>query len=243
MPKTAMPQAELKLSPQPSIRSSRAEQLSHRLFMGDRPRPTCGHPLLVGGKRCLDLSFFQDLSRGAAFYSPKPTKVGERHNGGRLPTKVDHLIWLMLALATGRLRGHGTTLPVSAITRRPPRPLPWALHWPTRVMRIELATELSLAFTTWRNLNGRRAQVPAHLRDQIRIEATVCGSSVTIVECRPLWRADPTEWSKVRVAQLRYNATTLVGARERRYAPASGRSVRGDPGSAQFGAQRADQSG
>jgi hypothetical protein len=50
-----------------------------------------------------------------------------------------------------------------------------------------------------------QAQVPAHLRDQVRIEATVRGSSVTIAECRPLWRAEPTEWSKVRVAQVRYS--------------------------------------
>jgi hypothetical protein len=53
-----------------------------------------------------------------------------------------------------------------------------------------------------------QAQVPAHLRDQIRIEVTVRGNSVTILDCRPLWHTDLTEWSKVRVAQLRYSAST-----------------------------------
>jgi hypothetical protein len=38
-----------------------------------------------------------------------------------------------------------------------------------------------------------QAQVPARLRDQVRIEATVRGSSVTIFECRPLWQANLTE--------------------------------------------------
>jgi hypothetical protein len=30
-----------------------------------------------------------------------------------------------------------------------------------------------------------QAQVPSRLRDQVRIEATVCGNSVTIFDCRP----------------------------------------------------------
>lgn len=53
-----------------------------------------------------------------------------------------------------------------------------------------------------------QAQVPDHLHDQIRIEVTVRGSSVTILESRPLWQASQAEWSQVRVAQLRYSATT-----------------------------------
>jgi hypothetical protein len=31
---------------------------------------------------------------------------------------------------------------------------------------------------------------------------------VTIFDCRPLWHPNLTEWSKVRVAQLRYSANT-----------------------------------
>ena len=53
-----------------------------------------------------------------------------------------------------------------------------------------------------------RARVPASFRDQIRLEAAVRGSSVSIYECRPPWHPDLTEWSKVRVAQLRYSADT-----------------------------------
>ena len=51
-----------------------------------------------------------------------------------------------------------------------------------------------------------RARVPPSFRDQIRIEAAVRGSSVSIYECRPPWHSDLSEWSKVRVAQLRYSA-------------------------------------
>jgi hypothetical protein len=53
-----------------------------------------------------------------------------------------------------------------------------------------------------------QTRVLARLRDQVRIEATVRGGSVTIFDCRPPWHANLTEWSKVRVAQLRYNAST-----------------------------------
>jgi hypothetical protein len=52
------------------------------------------------------------------------------------------------------------------------------------------------------------SRVPARLHDQVRIEATVRGGSVTIFDCRPPWHANLTEWSKVRVAQLRYSAST-----------------------------------
>jgi len=47
----------LRLSQQATIRSSLAEQLSHRFFMRNCPGSACGHPLLVGGKRRLFLSF------------------------------------------------------------------------------------------------------------------------------------------------------------------------------------------
>ena len=52
---------------------------------------------------------------------------------------------------------------------------------------------------------GSAEPVPVQLRDQIRIEATVRGNSVSMFECRPPWHGDLTEWSKVRVAQLRYS--------------------------------------
>lgn len=53
-----------------------------------------------------------------------------------------------------------------------------------------------------------RARVPPSFRDQIRIEAAVRGSAVSIYECRPPWHPALTEWFKVRVAQLRYHAET-----------------------------------
>jgi hypothetical protein len=52
------------------------------------------------------------------------------------------------------------------------------------------------------------ARVPADLRHQVRVEPVVRGCSVTIYECRPPRQPNLTEWSKVRVAQLRYNANT-----------------------------------
>ena len=53
-----------------------------------------------------------------------------------------------------------------------------------------------------------RGRVPSRLRHQVRVEANVRGNSVTIFDCRPPWQPNLTEWSKVRVAQLRYSANT-----------------------------------
>jgi Protein of unknown function (DUF3024) len=50
-------------------------------------------------------------------------------------------------------------------------------------------------------------RVPQRLRDKIRIEADVRGKSVTILECRPPWHPNLTDWSRSRVAQLRYDPT------------------------------------
>jgi hypothetical protein len=48
-------------------------------------------------------------------------------------------------------------------------------------------------------------RVPAHLRDKIRMEYTIRGNSVTIIERRPPWRPElASEWSTLPVAQLRY---------------------------------------
>ena len=48
-------------------------------------------------------------------------------------------------------------------------------------------------------------RVPERLRDEVRVEADVRGKSVTIFDCRPPWHPNLTGWSRVRVAQLRYN--------------------------------------
>lgn len=48
-------------------------------------------------------------------------------------------------------------------------------------------------------------RVPAHVRDKIRMEFEIRGNSVTIIERRPPWREDfGPEWSRLTVAQLRY---------------------------------------
>lgn len=48
-------------------------------------------------------------------------------------------------------------------------------------------------------------RVPAHLRSEARVEANQRGKSVTIFDCRPPWHPDLTDWSRVPVAQLRYD--------------------------------------
>jgi hypothetical protein len=48
--------------------------------------------------------------------------------------------------------------------------------------------------------------VPVDVQDQIRVEATVRGRSVTIFERRPLWREEyGLEWTRTPVAQLRFD--------------------------------------
>ncbi len=45
------------------------------------------------------------------------------------------------------------------------------------------------------------------------MEVVVRGTTVTIVECRPPWRADPRpEWSRLPIAQLRYDPTRITWA-------------------------------
>jgi hypothetical protein len=64
---------------------------------------------------------------------------------------------------------------------------------------------------TYRPRKYCQSRVPASFRNQIRIAAAIRGSSVSMCECHPPWHPDLTEWSKVRVAQLRYSADTLAG--------------------------------
>ena len=48
------------------------------------------------------------------------------------------------------------------------------------------------------------ARVPADMRSQMRLEHSVRGNAITIVERRPPWREDfGPEWSSTKVAQLR----------------------------------------
>jgi Protein of unknown function (DUF3024) len=56
---------------------------------------------------------------------------------------------------------------------------------------------------------------PPHARSQVRLETVVRGSAITIMERRAPWRDDiGPEWSRLKVAQLRYDhgAWTLYWA-------------------------------
>ena len=48
-------------------------------------------------------------------------------------------------------------------------------------------------------------RVPAHVRDQIRVECDVAPRHLTIVECRPPWRPEAgPDWTRFPIARLRY---------------------------------------
>jgi hypothetical protein len=98
------------LWPQVTIRSSlAAEQLGHRLVVGDSAGPAGRDPLAVRCERGLDLGFFQKRSRGAARDRLEPSQLGQRDDRGRLAAEVDHLIGLVRD--AGRLRDHAATVP------------------------------------------------------------------------------------------------------------------------------------
>jgi len=50
------------------------------------------------------------------------------------------------------------------------------------------------------------SRVPAPLRDEARVHATHRGKNVTIYDCRPPRHPALKEWSRVPIAQLRYDA-------------------------------------
>ena len=52
------------------------------------------------------------------------------------------------------------------------------------------------------------AHSPTHLRDEIRLEVTSRGNSITIADCRPLWQGAPGDWTRMNIAQLRYDPTS-----------------------------------
>jgi hypothetical protein len=56
-----------------------------------------------------------------------------------------------------------------------------------------------------------RARVPEHVRNEVRVEVDVAERHLTIVECRPPWRADfGLEWSRFPIARLRYTKATRL---------------------------------
>ena len=49
-------------------------------------------------------------------------------------------------------------------------------------------------------------RIPAHVRDEIRLEYGVRGNAITIVERRPPWLAElGPDWTSMKIAQLRYD--------------------------------------
>ena len=54
-----------------------------------------------------------------------------------------------------------------------------------------------------------RARVPERVGAQVRVEVEVASRHLTIVECRPPWRADfGPEWTRHPIARFRYTAST-----------------------------------
>jgi hypothetical protein len=50
-----------------------------------------------------------------------------------------------------------------------------------------------------------QTRIPEHARNQVRLEADVRDRSITLVECRPLWSDPSAEWTRMKIAQLRYD--------------------------------------
>ena len=56
------------------------------------------------------------------------------------------------------------------------------------------------------------SRIPEDLRDEIRLDVSRRGRSITISEARPPWDPDRMglEWTRVRVAQLRYDPSSAT---------------------------------
>jgi Protein of unknown function (DUF3024) len=56
-----------------------------------------------------------------------------------------------------------------------------------------------------------RRRVPEKYRDEVRLEAAVRANSVTVIERRAPWRAGlGTEWTSLKIAQLRYDSAAAL---------------------------------
>ena len=47
---------------------------------------------------------------------------------------------------------------------------------------------------------------PAEFRNEMRLEVEVRATPVTIEECRPLFHGQPGEWTRMKIAQLRFDS-------------------------------------
>ena len=50
-------------------------------------------------------------------------------------------------------------------------------------------------------------RVPKHVRDEVRLSFTIKGHKIELIEERPGWK-DPSTWTQLRVAQIRFNPQT-----------------------------------
>jgi hypothetical protein len=54
-------------------------------------------------------------------------------------------------------------------------------------------------------IDGRNADIPPDARDQLRFEVDVTDRTITVLECRPPWRADfGPEWTRFPTCRFRY---------------------------------------
>jgi len=62
-------------------------------------------------------------------------------------------------------------------------------------------------------VDARNAAIPPQARDRIRYELDVADRHVTVVECRPPWRADlGPEWTRLPVVRFHFTRATSTWA-------------------------------
>ncbi len=66
---------------------------------------------------------------------------------------------------------------------------------------LKKAIEAVMVGSAWQRCRDR---VPAEFADEVRLEVTTRGKSISIHECRPIWKGAPGEWTKMAIAQIRY---------------------------------------
>lgn len=55
-------------------------------------------------------------------------------------------------------------------------------------------------------------RTPPEFRNEMRLEVVVRGNSVTIQDCRPLFHGEPGEWTRMKIAQLRFDPANAAWA-------------------------------
>jgi hypothetical protein len=69
-----------------------AEQVGHRLLVGDCARPAGGHPLPMCRQRCLDLGLLEEVRWGMLLYRLEPPQVRKRDDRGGFAAQMDDLV-------------------------------------------------------------------------------------------------------------------------------------------------------